>query len=133
MRPVKCGWFVLGLATLLLAGASPAAFGQGRSHLILCRDGSQRTNDDGDSRGLGGPAIVRLSVNAFFNTVNGLARLRHLWVRSAVSVATGWWWRPGRRRFGRRTGGLRAVAWADSGGLRSVGGFDAGGERSTPE
>ena len=72
MPPVKCVCFVLGLATLCFQGLSPATFGQG----AVAFDPIIGSAPTGETMTVT-PAVtadrryVRLSVNPFFNAVNG--------------------------------------------------------------
>jgi hypothetical protein len=128
MPSVKRVWLVLGLATLCLPGLSPDTFGQG----AIAFDPIIGAAPNGETMTVT-PAVtadrryVRLSVNPFFNVVNGFtAFTTPLGAVGGVGAGGG----GGGLGGGGLGGGLGGLGGGlgGVGGLRSVGGFGTGGE-----
>jgi hypothetical protein len=125
MPPVKCVWFVLALATLSLQCFAPDTFGQG----AVAFEPSVGMAPTGETMTVT-PAVsadrryVRLSVNAFFNTVNGFSSFTTpLGAVGGVGSGGGGLGGGAGGGLGGLGGGLGGV-----GGLRSVGGLGVVGE-----
>lgn len=125
MPPVKCVWFVLGLAILSFQCFAPDTFGQG----AVAFDPIVGAAPTGETMTVT-PAVsadrryVRLSVNAFFNTVNGFSSFTTpLGAVGGVGSGGGGLGGGAGGGLGGLGGGLGGV-----GGLRSVGGFGVVGE-----
>jgi hypothetical protein len=126
MPPVKCVWFVLGIGALCFQGLCPDTFGQG----AVAFDPIIGSAPTGETMTVT-PAVsadrryVRLSVNPFFNTVNGFTAFNTpLGAVGGVGASGGGL---GGGGLGGGLGGLGG-GLGGVGGLRSVAGFGAGGE-----
>jgi hypothetical protein len=129
MPPVKCVWFVLGLATLCFQALAPDTFGQG----AVAFDPIIGAAPTGQTMTVT-PAVtadrryVRLSVNPFFNVVNGFTSFSTpLGAVGGVGANGGGGGGLGGGGLGGGLGGLGG-GLGGVGGLRSIGGFGAGGE-----